>query len=116
MFSLVLEGTAVRGVVASDNIDVRALGELWGEDVVVSGVAKYRPSGAVLRIEALRIERAETRDLDLWGRVPKPIVHGSDVHPLRQAQGPRSGINAMFGRLSADESDDDIIEALDQLS
>jgi hypothetical protein len=45
-----------------------------------------------------------------------PIVEVLDERVLRQPQGPRSGVNAIFGQLADVESDDDIIEALDRLS
>lgn len=117
MFTLILEtGAHVRGVVVSDDVNLSTLGELWGQDVVVTGLAKFRPSGSVLRIEAERIEQADARDLSLWASEPRPILDDRDPQSLRQPQGPRSGVNAVFGRLDGVESDDDIIEALDQLS
>lgn len=117
MFTLILESdTHVRGVVTGDSVGLSALGELWGHDVVVTGVAKFRPSGSVLRIEAERIERADARDLSLWNVEPRPIFDVLDDRVLRQPQGPRSGVNAIFGQLSDVESDDDIIEALDRSS
>jgi hypothetical protein len=117
MFSLILEsGAHVRGVVAGDSIDLPALGALWGREAVVTGVAKFRPSGAIFRIEAERIERADARDLSLWSSEPRPVFGALDERALRQPQGPRSGVNAIFGRLADAESDDDIIEALDRLS
>jgi hypothetical protein len=117
MFTLILEsGAHVRGVVTGDSADLSAFGELWGRDVVVTGVAEFRPSGSVLRIEAERIERADSRDLSVWGAEPQPIFDVLDVRALRQPQGPRSGVNAIFGQLADVESDDDIIEALDRLS
>ncbi len=117
MFTLILEsGAQVRGVVAGDRVDLPALGWLWGQEAVVTGVAKFRPSGSVLRIEAERIERADARDLSLWGAEPRPIFDVLDERALRQPQGPRSGVNAIVGRLGDVESDDDIIEALNRLS
>ena len=38
-------------VVTGEGADLSALGELWGRQVVVTGVATFRPSGSVLRIE-----------------------------------------------------------------
>jgi hypothetical protein len=35
---------------------------------------------------------------------------------LRQSQGPKSGVGAIFGQLRDDESDEEIIEALDRVS
>ena len=117
MFTLILEsGVNVRGVVAGDTVDLPALGGLWGQEAVVSGIAKFRPSGSVMRIEAERIDRADARDLSLWNAEPRPVFDVPDERALRQPQGPRSGVNAIFGQLADTESDDDIIEALDRLS
>jgi len=118
MFTLILEsGAHVRGVVTGgDNVDLSPWGELWGRDVVVTGVAKFRPSGSALQIEAERIERADVRDLSLWSAEPRPIFDVLDERVLRQPQGPRSGVDVIFGQLADVESDGDIIEALDRLS
>jgi len=117
VFTLILEsGAHVSGVVADDGGDLSALGGLWGRDVVVTGVAEFRPSGSVLRIVAERIERADARDLSLWSADPRPTFDVLDKRVLRPPQGPRSGVNAIFGLLADVESDDDIIEALDRLS
>jgi hypothetical protein len=117
MFTLLLEsGARVRGVVTGNSVDLSALSELWGQEVVVTGVAKFRRSGSVLRIEAERIARAAARDLTLWSAAPRPIFGVLDERVLRQPQGPRSGVNAIFGRLADVESDNHIIEALDRLS
>lgn len=117
MFTLILEsGSPVRGVVASETIDLDELGTMWGGPAVVSGVAKFRPSGSLLRIEAEMIERASEKDLSLWGTLPQPVFGPLDERALRQPQGPRSGVGAIFGQLPAEETDEEIIEALDRFS
>lgn len=118
MFTLILEsGAQVRGVVASDVIDLNALGVLWGEQpALICGIAKFRRSGSLLRIEAERIERADERDLALWGVPPRPLFGPLEERTLHQSQGPRSGVGAIFGQLPDMENDEDIIEALDRLS
>ena len=116
-FTLILHsGGQLRGVVASDAIDLTALAALWGRPVVVSGVAKFRPSGSLLRVEAERIEPAAEHDLSLWGTVPLPVFGPMDERSLRQPWGPRSGVGAIFGQLPDEENDEEIIEALDRLS
>lgn len=117
MFTLVLEaGVTVRGVLADDEIDLAALASLWGEPVVVSGVATFRPSGSLLRIEAEGIERASDRDLLLWGALPRPTFGPLEDWALRQPQGSGSGLRAIIGQLPGEESDDEVIEALDRFS
>jgi len=83
---------------------------------LVRGVAKFRPSGSVLRIDAESVEAADERDLSLWAAPPRPVFGPLDERTLRQPQGSRSGVAAIFGQLSDDESDEEIIEALDRLS
>ncbi len=100
-FTLILEsGAHVRGVVTGDGVGLPTLGELWSQEVVVTGVAEFRPSGSVLQIEAERIERASARDLSLWSADPRPIFDILDERALRQPQGPRSGVNAIFSQLA----------------
>jgi hypothetical protein len=105
----------VRGVVTSDAIDLDRLGQLWGKPVRVHGVAKFRPSGALLRVDAEQIEPAEG-DVSLWSRLPRPILTPMELRIPARAQGPRSGVSAIFGKWPGDETEDEILEALDELS
>ena len=117
IFTLILQsGVHVRGVVARDGIVPTELAALWGRPAVVSGVAKFRPSGSLLRVEAERIERADEHHLALWGALPRPTFGPLDERSLRQPQGSRSGVGAIFGQIPDEESDDEIIEALERLS
>jgi hypothetical protein len=116
MFTLILEsGAPVRGV-AGDSVDLSALASLWGHAALVRGVAKFRPSGSLLRIEAEGIEVADERDLSLWAVPPTPVFGALVERTLRQAQGPRSGVAAIFGQLPGEERDEEIIEARQHLS
>jgi len=118
MFTLIPEsGVQVRGVVASEAIDLAALAALWGRKVVVSGFARFRPSGSLVRVEAERIEPAEEHDVALWSALPWPNFGGPlDERSLRQPQGPTTGVGAILGQLPDEESDEEIIEALERLS
>lgn len=113
-FSIHLSSGAVRGVLAGDT-DIGRLGPLLGAPVLVSGLAKFRPSGRVLRIEAEQIVPA-TGDTALWEAVPRPLFGSLDARALRVPQGPRSGVAAIFGQLAADERDDDFDAAVRALS
>ena len=115
MFALILDSAeTVRGVVVAE-ADFAAIRPLLGERVVVSGVARFRPSGRVLRIEADQLVRAEG-DTSVWAVSPRPLLQELDVRSLRQQQGPKSGVAAIFGQWPGDESDEDFAAALRDLS
>lgn len=116
MFTLVLEtGAELRGVAAE--VDEGSLKSLWGKAALVIGTAHFRPSGALARVDAERIEPATTRDLALWQSAPLPSsATGVELRELRQPQGKRSGINALIGQWPGDESEDEIASALEALS
>ena len=114
MFTLLVEGgKAVKGI--AEDIAAEQLAGLCGQNVVVSGTAVFRASGTLLRIEAETIEPAGI-DAQIWARVPAPLFRLMDSGSLRQPQGPRSGVNAVFGRWPGDETDEEIAAALRELS
>jgi len=114
MFTLLMEDRkAVKGI--ADGVAAEQLAGLFGQQVVVAGTAVFRPSGALLRIEADAIDVAGA-DAAVWARVPAPLFRDLDSGVLRQAQGIRSGVNAIIGRWPGDESDHDIAVALRELS
>lgn len=116
MFMLNLEdGTNLRGVVSSPEVDLGELGELWGHQVRIEGIAKFRPSGRVLRVEADRIVGV-SGNISVWSHAPKPVFAALDDRTLRVPQGPKSGISAIFGQWPGDESEEDFQEALRKIS
>jgi len=115
MFTLVLDDSrVVRGVV-TPSVDLDVLGTLWGKRARVAGLSKFRPSGAVLRIEAESVVEAEG-DLSLFTSMPRPLLGDLDLRSLHQPQGPRSGLAAIVGKWPGDESDEEIAELLAELS
>jgi hypothetical protein len=88
-------------------IDEGRLRSLWGQHVVVSGLAVFRPSGKVLRIEADTISLASDSDLKIWSAEPEPLGARLDAKELHRSQGARSGISAIFGRWPGDETDEE---------
>lgn len=115
MFTLELEnGSTLRGVL-NDGTPLDQLRHLWGQVVKVSGTAKFRPSGAVLRIEADDVRVGEG-NLELWAAAPRPVLAPLDTRALRRSQGPRSGVSAVFGRWPGDESDEAFDRAMSELS
>jgi hypothetical protein len=114
IFEVELSAGTVRGVIVRD-LDFDKIRGLLGQQVVVSGVAKFRPSGRVLRVEADQLLPA-SGDTSIWAEMPRPLFAELDVRPLRQPQGPRSGVSAIFGQWPGDESDEEFDAAVRSLS
>ena len=114
MFTLKLEsGSTLRGV--AEGVGAEKLAGLFGKKAVVSGLAVFRPSGRVLRIEADDVEPA-TDDFSLWSREPRPVLAEARTEALRKPQGPRSGLAAIVGAWPGDEPDRVVAAALKELS
>lgn len=113
MFTLKLDsGVTLLGI--AEGVPPETLAGLFGKRVTVSAMAAFRPSGRVLKLHADRIEPAGD-DFSLWSVEPRPL-RGTAAPPLRQPQGPRSGINAIIGRWPGDESEVEIAAAIEELS
>lgn len=113
-FTLVLEsGEVIRGILAEG--DPEELAPYFGQATVVGGMAQFRPSGSLLRIDADLLEAATEHDLSLWSEPPRPLFGGSLVNNVRR-QGPRSGISAVIGTWPGDETDDEVFAMLEEMS
>lgn len=114
-FTLKLEsGKTVRGVLADGAPEL--LTPHFGKLAVVSGVAHYRPSGSLLRVDAEKIAIGKEQDALVWGTVPESPEARLDLRQVRKPQGARSGLAALIGTWPGEESDDEIFEALGELS
>ncbi|MFL5383495.1 MAG: hypothetical protein ACJ8GN_13335 [Longimicrobiaceae bacterium] len=114
-FTLVLEsGTAIRGVLAEGGPE--ALVPFFGRIAVVSGWAQFRPSGSLLRVDAEEVHAGTEADLSLWSALPRPLRTGFAPQELRRPQGPRSGLNAIIGQWPGDESEEELLAALADIS
>src|SRR5690606_12691680 len=82
----------------------------------VSGLVRYRPSGAVLRIEAEHLAPATEEDAAAWSKLPGALEAAEDVRSLWRPQGPRSGLAKIFGRWPGEETDEEIERFLAELS
>ncbi len=115
MFTLILpDGKTIKGF--AEEIKAEALASFFGKDAVVSGLAHFRPSGSMLRVEADRIETPKEHDLEIFGAEPKTLGAPLDACSYDQPQGPRSGINAIIGEWPGDETDEELTEFLESLS
>ncbi|AUX48533.1 uncharacterized protein SOCE26_100710 [Sorangium cellulosum] len=114
-FTLVLtSGETLRGI-AAEAVDPSDLARLFGQPAIVSGMAKFRPSGKVLRVEAERIDPA-TGDLAVWSTMPRPLDVPTDPYRFRVPQGPNSGIAALLGSIPMDDTEEEFLAAIEALS
>jgi hypothetical protein len=115
IFELLLtDGQKARAVWAEQTIV--PLGEYLGREVVIEGQAVFRPSGTLLRIDAEAIAAAARRD-EFFSRLPH--ASGLPRKQLETAAGIRpgkSGFAAIYGQWPGDESDEEILTALEELS
>jgi hypothetical protein len=113
-FAIKLEdGQEVQGVLVDG--DILSLTQMFRRSVVVRGRAVYRASGHVLRIEADRVELATERDR-FFVTLPRPRRRRYDVRQIVREQSYKKGVEAIFGKWPGDETDEEIEEALKEIS
>lgn len=81
-----------------ENHDPDALKALFGRSVVISGMAHYRPSRRLLMVVAEAINEAGTGD---------QIFESAPV-----ARDESSGVSAFFGTWPGEETEEELLEAL----
>jgi hypothetical protein len=114
-FVLVLAtGEKIPGLLAAG--DPQVLTNHWGRDAVVTGIAHFRPSGTLLRVDAELIHPAGARDLEAWSSVPRSLFGTARESAAARPAGTRGGLNALFGAWPGDESDDEVTAWLEELS
>ncbi|HST61519.1 MAG TPA: hypothetical protein VLK84_22625 [Longimicrobium sp.] len=114
-FTLILQsGEPVRGVLAEGEPEV--LAPFFGKVAVVSGMAQFRPSGSLLRVDADGVEPGGEPELALWSEPPRPLFAGMDAQALRRPQGARSGLRAIVGAWPGEETDEEIFALLEEIS
>ena len=108
------DGSEAPGVLQSQD-QVEALREFFGKQVLVLGMAVYRPAGSLLRLDAQTVETGEGQST-LWSRIPSPLSH----QPVRlrerpAADGARRGVAAFFGAWPGDETHEELAALLQDL-
>ncbi|MCA9758682.1 MAG: hypothetical protein KDA27_23015 [Candidatus Eisenbacteria bacterium] len=94
--------------------DNERLKSLFGSRVVVSGMARFGTSGELLTIDVEHLGPVGEGDV-LFERVPSsPSPPGRPVVTLRP-QDVTTGVSAFFGTWPGDESDEELLAALDAI-
>lgn len=113
-FSLLLDtGEKVFGVFSDDQLD--SINELWRQRVLVLGMAVYRPSGKLLRVDADEVTLTEETG-QFFSAIPQPRRERFDLRETIRNQQHKKGLAAIMGKWPGDESDDEIAIALKELS
>jgi hypothetical protein len=101
------DGTRVPG--RMEEHDLEALRALLGKEVVVSGMAHYRPSGRLLLVdvEALDVARPEDR---IFQKAPVARKQKVAIEPSGPSDA--SGVAGFFGTWPGEESDAELLQAL----
>lgn len=91
------------------------LRELLNQPVVIEGDAVFRPSGRLLRVDTQAIDAASERDA-FFSALPEPGGRATRRSEHLQRQTRRSGFNGIFGQWPGDETQDELLAALEELS
>jgi len=113
LFEVVLtDGQRVRAVwTPSGVVDLK---DYLSKEVVIEGLAVYRPSGSLLRIDAEAIAQATERDT-FFSTIPQPSRETLDMKQVRSPQSRSTGINVIWGAWEGEETDQDLLQALEEI-
>lgn len=98
-FTLVLEnGAKVPGT--ARGLGAETLRKHFGTDVVVTGMAEFRPSGRILRVDAELVDPAGESELKIFSVVPQPLLAAPTPEKSAESKG---GLAAILGKWPGDE-------------
>jgi hypothetical protein len=94
--------------------DFELLPTLFRQRVTISGMARFRPSGRLLVMDAEYLGPATPNDT-IWERMPtaRPGAAAPVFTPMPQDRA--SGVAAFFGIWSGEESEQDLLRALEEI-
>jgi hypothetical protein len=114
LFSLILgEGETLRCGISS-NVPAETLKTLLGRPVLISGTAFFSRSGSLVRIEADHVQPAQG-NVSFWSRLPRQVLGGIDRRAVPESR-ESSGLSAIVGQWPGDESDEEILALLEEIS
>lgn len=91
------------------NVDPEQLRMLWNQRVLVNGTAHYRPSGSIQQIAVDSLQRAGSQD-ELFANTPLPTSRQPVFRSVPHDR--HSGVASFIGTWPGDETDAELIEAL----
>jgi predicted DNA-binding antitoxin AbrB/MazE fold protein len=113
-FDLVLDdGREVAGALVGG--EVSGIARLIDQRVFVLGVAIYRPSGDLTRIDADEVGVASDES-DFFSTIPRPTAERFDLDEVLSEQCHKRGVSAIIGQWPGNETDDEVAAALKELS
>ncbi|TXD34237.1 hypothetical protein FRC98_18755 [Lujinxingia vulgaris] len=101
------DGTRISARLDSPNSET--LKELFGQRVVVSGIAHYRPSGRLLKLDVESLAAASEGD-SVFEAAPVALRNVPVMQMVPQDAS--SGVSAFFGTWPGDESEEELLKAL----
>jgi hypothetical protein len=113
-FAVLLDdGQEIRGVLREG--DIEQISPLLNRRVLVLGKAVYRPSGRLLRVDVEEVTLPSGQE-DFFSTIPKPIWKHFELRDVVRQQQHKMGIAAVIGKWPGEESDEEIEQALKELS
>lgn len=113
-FAVLLDdGQEIRGVLMQG--DIQGISPLLNQRVLVLGKAVYRPSGRLLRVDAEEVSLPSGQE-EFFSTIPKPVWKHFDLRDIGGEQQHKMGIAAVIGKWPGEETDEQIEQALKELS
>lgn len=113
-FAVLLDdGQEIRGVLKED--DIEKISPLLNRRVLVLGKAVFRPSGRLLRVDAEEVTLTSGQET-FFSTIPRPVWKHFDRRDAVPQQQQKMGIAAVIGKWPGEESDEEIEQALKELS
>ena len=94
--------------------DVVDLAGFLNQRVLIEGIAHYRPSGSLLRIDAEAIDHAGPGDA-FFSTLPPPELRRDYILEASRGRPLQTPYESIFGILPGDESEDEFAAAVEEL-
>ena len=108
---LVTDGKKMRAKL-SGKLNFDDVLKLFGEDVILSGIANFNPAGKITSFVIQSIKKAASED-DYFRHIPQPIFKEFDLQRVVEAKGYKgTDIEELIGKWPGDESTEELLALL----